>query len=203
MRYVGVLGLTLVIGFFGATVHSSSASAVDALSADTPLTTAGGARFTAPMGWSVTSAANKSVLTPQEADSYIALLDVQAADANAAVAAAWANYRPDTNRPLRIATPQAPYNGWEERHNYSYETSPNEKAVVYALAWRAGRDWTVVIVEASRSTFEKRNAAFSLTIGSLRPRGPARDVRGDEGASAGRRADHFASGVCAGCHEAV
>lgn len=176
MRYVGVLGLVLVIGFFGSTVASSSASAVEALSADTPLTTAGGAAFTAPMGWSVTSAANKSVLAPPETDSYIALLDVQAADANAAVAAAWANYRPDANRPLRIATPQAPYNGWEERHNYSYETSPNEKAVVYALAWRAGRDWTVVIVEASRSTFEKRNAAFSLTIGSLRPRGYQREM---------------------------
>lgn len=84
----------------------------------------------------------------------LALLDVQATDADAAVAAGWANYRPVARRPLRITTPQAPHNGWEERQVSSYETSPNEKAVIYALAWRAGRDWTVVIVEASRSTFE-------------------------------------------------
>jgi CubicO group peptidase (beta-lactamase class C family) len=176
MRYVGAFGLALVIAFFGMIVPSSSASAAEALSADTPLTTAGGATFTAPMGWSVTSAANKTVLDPPEADSHLALLDVQAGDANAAVAAGWANYRPDANRPLRISTPQAPYNGWEERRNYSYETSPNEKAVVYALAWRAGHDWTVVIVEASRATFEKRNAAFSLAIGSLRPKGYQREM---------------------------
>jgi CubicO group peptidase (beta-lactamase class C family) len=176
MRYVGVFGLALVIGFVGVTVHASSASAVEVLSADTPLTTAGGATFTAPTGWSIISAANKSVLDPPEADSHLALLDVQATDADAAVAAGWANYRPHAHRPLRITTPQAPHNGWEERHVYSYETSPNEKAVIYALAWRAGRDWTVVIVEASRSTFEKRNAAFSLTIGSLRPKGYQREM---------------------------
>src|ERR1700730_8422265 len=176
MRYVRVLGLALFIGFAGVTVHASPVSAVEALSADTPLTTTGGATFTAPMGWRVTSAANKSVLDPPEADSHLVLLDVQAADAAAAVAVGWANYRPDANRPLRIATPQAPYNGWEERHLYSYETSPNEKAVVYALAWRAGGNWMVVIVEATRSTFEKRNAAFSLAIGSLRPKGYQREM---------------------------
>jgi hypothetical protein len=51
------------------------------------------------------------VLDPPEADSHLALLDVHATDAAFAVAAGWANYRPDANRPLRIATPQAPYNG--------------------------------------------------------------------------------------------
>jgi CubicO group peptidase (beta-lactamase class C family) len=160
----------------GVAVHTSPVSAAEVLSADTPLTTTGGATFTAPVGWRVTSAANKSVLEPPEADSHLVLLDVHATDAASAMAAGWANYRPDANRPLRIVTPQAPYNGWEERHVYSYETSPNEKAVVYGLAWRAGGDWTVVIVEATLSTFEKRNAAFSLTIGSLRPKGYQREM---------------------------
>jgi CubicO group peptidase (beta-lactamase class C family) len=176
MRYVGILGLALSIGFAGVALHGSPVFAAEALSADTRLATTGGATFTAPIGWRITSAANKTVLDPPEADSHLVLLDVRASDAASAVAAGWANYRPDANRPLRIATPQAPYNGWEERHLYSYETSPNEKAVVYALAWRAGRDWLVVIVEAARSTFEKRNAAFSLTIGSLRPKAYQREM---------------------------
>jgi CubicO group peptidase (beta-lactamase class C family) len=175
MRYVGVFSLALAVGFACITVHAP-ARAAEALSADTPLTTAGGATFTAPMDWSVTSAANQRVLNPPEGDSHLVLLDVQATDADAAVAAGWTNYRPDAHRPLRIATPQAPHNGWEERHVYFYETSPNEKAVVYALAWRAGRDWSVVIVEATSATFEKRNAAFALTIGSLRPKGYQREV---------------------------
>ena len=176
MRYVSILGLALFTGFAGVAVHGSPALAVEALSVDTRLTTAGGATFTAPIGWRITSAANKTVLDPPEADSHLALLDVHATDAASAVAAGWANYRPDANRPLRIATPQAPYNGWEERHLYSYETSPDEKAVVYTLAWRAGGDWLVVIVEAALPTFEKRNAAFSLTIGSLRPKGYQREM---------------------------
>jgi CubicO group peptidase (beta-lactamase class C family) len=175
MRYIGIVGLALSIGFAGVAVHRSPALAAEPLSADTRLTTTGGATFTAPMGWRVTSATNKTVLDPPEADTHLVLLDVQATDAASAVAAGWANYRPDANRPLRISTQQAPYNGWEERHAFSYETSPNEKAVVYALAWRAGGDWLVVIVDAALSTFGKRNAALSLAIGSLRPKGYERE----------------------------
>src|SRR6266545_875922 len=169
MHIFGVLALTFSIGF-------ASAASGQPLAADTALTTASGATFTAPQGWSVTSSPNRIVLEPPEADSRVALIDARAPNVAAAVAAGWASYRPDANRPLRVALPQAPQNGWEERHVYNYETSPNERAVVYALAWRAGQDWTVVIVEAARATFEKRNAAFSLTIGSLRPKGYQREM---------------------------
>jgi CubicO group peptidase (beta-lactamase class C family) len=171
VRYIGILCLALAIAFPGVTAYASPAFAEEILAADTPLTTARGATFIAPAGWRVSSEPNKQVLDPPEADSHLAIIEVEAADSDAAVAAAWASYRPDANRPLMIATRQAPDNGWQERHLYSYETSPNEKAVVYALAWRAERDWTVVIVEATEATFEKRDAAFSLTIGSLRPEG--------------------------------
>jgi CubicO group peptidase (beta-lactamase class C family) len=176
MRYVRILGLAIAIGFSSVLVDAAPASSAEVLAADTAVTTTRGATFTAPTGWRVDFAANKIVLEPPEADSHLAVFDVQATDAAAAVATAWGGYRADANRPLRIAAPQAPYNGWEERHVYTYETSPNEKAIVYALAWRAGLDWTVVIVEATRSTFEKRNAALSLAIGSLRPKGYQREI---------------------------
>ncbi len=184
MRYFSVLGLALAIGLTGITGHVSSALAVDALSADTHLAMTAGATFTAPKGWSVTSDPNKTVLHPPEGDSQLALLDVPAPDADAAVAAGWASYRADAHRPLKIATPQAPYNGWEERRVYTYETSPNEKAVVYALAWRAGQQWAVIIVEATRATFERRIAGFSLTIGSLRPKGYQREMFAEKKAHA-------------------
>ncbi len=177
MHFVNVMCPAPSIGIAAAAILASPASATEALlSADTPLATTGGATFTAPTGWHVTSTANKSVLEPPEADSHLVILDIHAADAAGAVAAGWAAYRPDANRPLKIATPGAPYNGWDERHLYIYETSPNEKAVVYALAWRAGGDWLVVIVEAALSTFEKRNAAFALAIGSLRPKSYQREM---------------------------
>jgi len=179
MRRSGVLALTLLIAFANAAVGQPAATSMPApsiLAADTALTTSSGATFTAPREWSVTSGGQKMVLVPPEADSHLVLVDVQAPDAAAALAAAWASYRADATRPLRLTTPQVPFNGWEERRSYSYETSPNEKAVVYALAWRAAQAWTVVIVEASSATFEKRNAAFGLTIGSLRPKGYQREM---------------------------
>jgi CubicO group peptidase (beta-lactamase class C family) len=168
LRYLNVLGLAFAIGFAGEAAFASPASAEEILAADTPLTTARGTTFTAPSGWRVSSEANKTVLDPPEADSHLTIIEVEAADSDTAIAAAWASYRPDANRPLMVATRQPPDNGWQERHLYSYETSPDEKAVVYALAWR---DWTVVIVEATDATIEKRDAAFSLAIGSLSPKG--------------------------------
>jgi CubicO group peptidase (beta-lactamase class C family) len=169
--------MSLVATATGAQPATADAkSVVEVLSANTRQTTSSGATFTAPAGWSVTSGPNKRVLDPPEGDSHIALVDVEAPDAGSAVASAWASYRPDARRPLKIALPQAPNNGWEERHLYSYETSPNEKIVVYALAWRAGKAWTVAIVEATRPTFEKRNAAISLTLGTLQPNGYQREM---------------------------
>lgn len=181
MRRVGILALALVICCSdGAIAQPTSAEgksiAGSPLTADTPMTTTNGATFMAPVGWNVTAGANRVVLAPPEEDSRLVLVDVQAPDAVAAVAAGWASYRPDANRPLRFVTPQAPFNGWIERHVFNYETSPNEKAVVYALAWRAGPDWTVTIVEANRSTFQKRNTGFSLIVGSLRAKGYHREM---------------------------
>ena len=144
--------------------------------ADTQLTMTNGITFTAPSGWTVTSSTNMTVLDPPEADLHLALVNVQVTDAAAAVAAGWASYRPDANRALRIAMSQAPHNGWEERYVYYYETSPDEKAVVQAFAWRASQDWMVAIVEATSSTVEKRSAAYSLIFQSLRPKGYQREM---------------------------
>jgi CubicO group peptidase (beta-lactamase class C family) len=146
------------------------------LAADTSQTTSNGATFTAPAQWRIIAGPNKIVLIPPEGDSHVALIDVKAADADAAVAAGWASYRPDAHRPLKVAASQAAYHGWEERRSYEYETSPNEKADVYAWAWRAGAAWTVTIVEASSATFEKRTAAISLILTSLRPKGYQREM---------------------------
>jgi CubicO group peptidase (beta-lactamase class C family) len=66
MRYINVLGLAFSLSFVSAIVQGSAA---EPLSADTPVTTAAGATFTAPAGCSITSSANKNVLDPPEADS--------------------------------------------------------------------------------------------------------------------------------------
>jgi CubicO group peptidase (beta-lactamase class C family) len=102
-------------------------------------------------------------------------MDVTAKDADAAVAAGWAVYKPGFDRPLRISLPQAPRDGWEERKAFQYETSPNERAVVSAYAWRAGEVWTVVLIDGTEPTFEKRGAPVGLALQSLRPKGYSRE----------------------------
>src|SRR5262245_61630561 len=142
---------------------------------DTPQATAHGSTFTLPAGWTLTTKGELTILGPPETDSHVAFLDVKATDPDAAVAAGWAAYQPGFKRPLKIALASAPRDGWEERKVYQYETAPNERLVVQALAWRAGDTWTVTIVEGSEPTLEKRGGPLSQAIASLRPKGYARE----------------------------
>lgn len=143
---------------------------------DAARSTPAGATFTAPAGWSVTTKDPTVMLTPPEEDSRIVIVDVKAKDADAAVKAGWTAYKPEFNRPLHLSLPQEARNGWDERKAYQYETSPNEKAVVAAYAWRAGEAWTVVLLDGTDGTFEKRGAQFNLALQSLRPKGYAREM---------------------------
>jgi CubicO group peptidase (beta-lactamase class C family) len=145
------------------------------VTSDTPQTTPGGVTFTIPAGWSISQGKNMVTLAPPETDTHIAILDMQAAEGKAAVEAAWAAYRPEAKHPLKLVSPVPARNGWEERQVFNYETSPNERAVVQALAFRAGSAWTVVILDGSEMTFEKRGAPIGLIIQSLRPKGYERE----------------------------
>ena len=149
----------------------SFAQSAEQLTSEATRTTAAGATFTAPAAWTIRSDGNKIVLTPPETDSHLAIVDVKAPDAASAVTAAWAAYRPDFKRPVKLMTPSPAREGWEERKNFDYETSPDERAVLGARAWRAGGSWTVVILDGKEPTFEKRASQFSLILGSLRPKG--------------------------------
>ncbi len=145
------------------------------VTADTPHATSHGATFTVPAGWSITSDASASVITPPEPDTHLAIVDVQAADAAAAVASAWAIYQPGMKRPLRLSVPIPDRNGWNTSKTFSYETSPTERAVVVAIALHSADGWTVAIANGTEPTFEKRGAQINLVIQSLRPRGYARE----------------------------
>lgn len=149
--------------------------APERVSADTPRVTPGGATFTVPSGWSISTSGNLVILEAPEPDTHLAIFDSQAADAKAAVAAAWAAYKPDAKRPLKLVTPRPAREGWEERQAFDYETSPNERAAVFAFALRAGTSWTVLILDGTDPTVEKRSAAIDLVFESLRPKNYKRE----------------------------
>ena len=168
LRYVFASSLTACFLVHGQ--QPDAKAAPELLTSDTPKLTPGGASFTAPATWSITNGATSTILSPPEPDSHLAIVDVQAADAAAAVAKAWAVYKPDTKRPVKLSVPIPAREGWDERKQFVYETSPNERAVVVAVALRAGSQWTVLILDGTEPTVEKRNAQIGLIIESLRPK---------------------------------
>jgi len=155
---------------------SETRSAPERVAADTPRVTPGGATFMVPSGWSIVTGKNLVILEPPETDTHIAIVDSQAADARAAIAGGWAAYKPDSKRPIKLVRPIPAREGWDDRQVFDYETSPNERAVVQAVALRAGSRWTAVILDGSEPTVEKRAAPVGLVFESLRPKGYKRET---------------------------
>jgi CubicO group peptidase (beta-lactamase class C family) len=142
---------------------------------DMAVTSLAGATFTLPAGWSMTSEVSSNRLQPPEADTHLLLLEERAPDAATAVANAWKSYRPNWSRPLKVAMDLPAREGWSVRKQFIYETSPNERAVVVAVAFRAGDTWTVLLADGKEPTFEKRGAQVNLIVESLRPKGYHRE----------------------------
>lgn len=169
-----VLAFTLSVIFVTSSVGVVKADGV--ASADTPSKTPAGVSFTVPKEWSSESKAHAVLLTPPEGDVTIAIVDAgAAADAAAAVNAAWQVVGQGPGHPLRLTTSAPAREGWDEIKNFDYETSPNEHLVLAAGALRRGAQWTVLLIRGSESTIEKRAAAVGLLSSSLRPGGYQRE----------------------------
>ncbi len=168
------LAITLfVVGRF---LAQAAAPMAAPLAADTPTTTALGNTFIAPAGWTVSARGPATILAPPEGDSWIALVDVDAKDADAAIAAAWAAYKPDAKWPLKVSNDAPDKDGWSKRKSYEYQTSPNEKRGVQALAEFANGHWTVVVYDMGDAVGEKRGAQVALIFGRLLPKGYNRET---------------------------
>ena len=159
----------------GGQSRSDTNSVPQVVSADTPHTMSAGATFTVPAGWSITTDASSAVLQAPEADLRLTICDVHAPDAAAAVASAWAAHKPDMKRPLRLAVPVPDRNGWAAGQEFVYETSPNERIAIIAVALHSGDSWTVVLGDGALPTIEKRNAQINVVLESLRPKGYQRE----------------------------
>jgi hypothetical protein len=76
---------------------------------DSPRATQAGTTFTVPAGWTMTTKGSMVILDPPEPDSHLAIVDVTAKDADAAVAAGWAWHA--GLHPALDLLPQAPWTG--------------------------------------------------------------------------------------------
>jgi CubicO group peptidase (beta-lactamase class C family) len=152
------------------------------LTADAPRTTTAGNTFVAPAEWTITVRGDATVLTAPEGNSWIALVDVRAADVDTAVKAAWAAYKGEPKWPVKVSNDGPPEDGWTDRRSYVYDVPPNEKRTVQVGAMRANGIWTIVIFDALDAVVEKRLGAIQVIFGRLLPKG------GERESFAGRRA---------------
>jgi CubicO group peptidase (beta-lactamase class C family) len=151
-------------------------SKAERLAADAPRTTVEGATFIAPAGWSISVRGQATLLDAPEAGSRIALIDVHAQSADAAVAVAWAAYAPAKYWALKRATPQEDRDGWVDQKQYIYETSPNEHRTIAANAARHDNLWTVTIFDMDQAVAEKRASQVGLIFSRLLPKDYQRET---------------------------
>jgi len=170
---VAVLTLHAGAGLSG---QPAAAPQGEVLAADSPRTTVAGNTFIAPAGWRIHVRGPATILESPEGNSRIALVDVEAEDADRAVAAAWAAYRPDAEWPLLVTSEFPDKDGWSNIRSYDYRTSPNEKRNVGVTAFHAGGMWTVAIYDMDQAVGEKRGAQVALIFGRLFPKGYERET---------------------------
>jgi CubicO group peptidase (beta-lactamase class C family) len=147
----------------------------EVLREDTRRSTAHGTSFVAPKDWKMVARGATTVLELPEAGSRMVLVDVEAKDADAAVGGAWAAYGAPA-RKLKMSSERANREGWNDTRHYFYETSPEERREVVAIARRSsGKRWTVVLEDVSVAVIDKRNAQRALVHSSLLPKGFERE----------------------------
>jgi CubicO group peptidase (beta-lactamase class C family) len=167
-----VNAILIFLGLAGPWTDYALASTATRLPSTRQGATASGATFSIPASWSMEQRLWLIVLRPPEPDLHVAVVEVGgASDAIIAARAAWGLYRTDGEHSVTLATSQAPHNGWDEQLRLEYEHLPSEHRELFAIAYRRGARWTVVIQDGSEATAEKRQGAVNLILESLRPAG--------------------------------
>jgi len=144
------------------------------LDVDTPTTTVRGNTFIAPADWRLSVRGPATFIEAPEGGSRIVLVDVEADDADEAIAAGWAAYKA-MDWPLKVANDQVDADGWSKQRQYTYQTSPNEKRGVVAGVMYANDGWTAWIYDMANEVGGKRGAQVNLVFNSLLPKGYTRE----------------------------
>lgn len=175
-RPLTLAALSAALAFaIAAPVAFSAEPQTAAATAETTVTTPGGrATFLLPAGWATKVQGKALIVTPPEADgSRSAFVDVDATDADQAVAEAWKVL--GLTPKFLLATDAAPRDGWDQRRFYDYDIPANAKRVINATAFRKGKAWTVVVADVDQAIAEKRSSQYGKIAQRFQPVGYARE----------------------------
>ena len=130
--------------------------------------TRSGVAYLVPYGWTLEHRAAAIVLAKQGEDARIAIVDVEADTADAAVALAWRQYAPSAVPTLRDAKDRPARGGWTSIRGYRYESAHEPDRILRAQALHEGRTWIVAIMDLPASVMDRREAQVTRVLSSLR-----------------------------------
>ena len=140
----------------------------ETIAADSTRVTAGGVRYTAPAGWTVTTRERITIVTAQEGDLHLAIVEVDEREPEAALATAWKRY--GQAPPARVQVMEGVKSGgWDRILWHVYEVPPHARRSVGADVRFHGDALAVLLIDAAQATLDKRGAQFGLLTDSIQP----------------------------------
>jgi len=142
---------------------------------DTPIKTARGATITIPARWHLTRHVRHLVVREPDKGLWLALVEVQAANAKAAISKAWKLARPTfALKAKKTVTPPAS-GGWDAVAQTTYVTATRARRVVLGLARGKGKIFYVALLDAKVAALSRRGAQFGALLSSLKVPGVAEE----------------------------
>jgi hypothetical protein len=175
---IGLTVLYLALAAEGCKAAPSAATGSETKqgeSQERPGTTQAGHRYVVPAGWTETKRKGIAILEAPESGAWLAFADVDANDADAAVALALALYRSGERPELLSSLPLANHNGWQDLRGYRYKVPNGEARQLTARAMRRGAVWAVRIDDVSDAVSGKRALDLGVIRESFLPAGYVRE----------------------------
>jgi CubicO group peptidase (beta-lactamase class C family) len=145
------------------------------LAAETPVTTASGATFTAPPGWWLTQDKEATTLEDPDRQLRATLLETNEADVERAALASWKRVHPDFALKVRDVNGPPPIRGWDTQSWVAYETPAAEHRQATALVRRRGNVTLVALLEGPDAAFGRRGAQLDTALWTFRYSGQAEE----------------------------
>lgn len=141
------------------------------LATDTQIKTARGATLTIPARWHLARHPHQLVVREPDREMWLALIELQAANAKAAITKAWKLARPAfALKERRTVTPPAS-GGWDSVTQITYVTPTKARRVVLALARGKGKLFYVALIDGKVAAFSRRGAQLKTILSSLKAPG--------------------------------
>jgi CubicO group peptidase (beta-lactamase class C family) len=141
------------------------------LAKDETVTTASGATFTAPAGWTLQERPEAITLIAPEGDVRMSHVEVAEPDRDKAIAAAWKRVAPEFALKVANAVDLPARDGWDASSQVVYVTPAAEQRLVLAIARRKGPTWYIALVDGKQAAVDRRAAQGLTMLSSLKVKG--------------------------------